>query len=330
MFNNWINPYEIGHLIRRIRREPQVVLKIITRLPFPKSRKVKATWAHTQSPPTNWWDVPAVRKRWNRLISGDSQIDSYEYMCRKYWAHKKSLRALVLGCGEGSRVLRWAETHKFDCIDAYDLSESRIQSAVDLAGKKGYGNVINFYVEDVFKIKAPENFYNVIICEGSLHHFSPLDTILSRVNYFLKPDGDFVVNEFVGPTRFQWTNRQMEIVNALLAIFPTQYKTLWNSRYTKLELIRPGKLSMILKDPSEAIESSRILPLLKNIFNVVEIKGYGGTILHLLLSGIAHHFLSSDAEGQRLLDICFVIEDMSLESGEIQDDFVFAVCKKRL
>jgi hypothetical protein len=87
---------------------------------------------------------------------------------------------------------------------------------------------------------------------------------------------------------------------------------------------------MVVRDPSEAIESSKILPLLKTNFTVVEQKGYGGTILHLLFNEIAHHFVSPDAEGERLLKMCFSIEDLMLESGEIQPDFIFAVCKKKM
>jgi SAM-dependent methyltransferase len=244
--------------------------------------------------------------------------------------NKKSLQALVLGCGEGSKVLRWAETKKFGSIDAYDLSDNLIRYAIDRAEKKGYGDVIHYHVGDVSALKVPDNSYDVIICEASLHHFSSLATFLPGINASLKSDGKFIVNEFVGPTRFQWTDRQLEIVNALLAIFPSRYKTEWNRRTQKLAVIRPSKLGMVLYDPSEAVESSKILPLLHTNFTVDEQKGYGGTILHLLLDGIAHHFITPDAEAERLLQMSFAIEDLMLESGEIHHDFIFAVCGKKM
>jgi hypothetical protein len=86
---------------------------------------------------------------------------------------------------------------------------------------------------------------------------------------------------------------------------------------------------MLLLDPSEAVESSRILPLLDEIFEVVEVKEYGGTILALLLNGIAHNFSAQDTVAQQWLNICFTVEDLLLEAGEIQSDFAFVVCKKR-
>lgn len=86
---------------------------------------------------------------------------------------------------------------------------------------------------------------------------------------------------------------------------------------------------MILRDPSEAVESSRILPLLTQIFDVVEIKECGGTILHLLLADIAHNFLSEEEETNRFLNLFLEVEDLILEAGDLPSDFVVAVCKKR-
>jgi hypothetical protein len=51
---------------------------------------------------------------------------------------------------------------------------------------------------------------------------------------------------------------------------------------------------MHYNDPSEAVESSNILSQLAIHFDIVEMKEYGGTVLHLLLYEIAHHFLPGD------------------------------------
>lgn len=62
---------------------------------------------------------------------------------------------------------------------------------------------------------------------------------------------------------------------------------------------------MWLSDPSEAVESSDIVPLIHKHFEVVERKDYGGAILHLLFSGIGHHFVSPDPDAKQLLNISF-------------------------
>lgn len=265
--------------------------------------------------------------RWNKLVSGNANVEYRQYILQKWFDDREHMHALSLGCGGGHNELEWAKLGKFDCIDAYDLSEPRIKQANAIAAQKGYSQQLRYKVGDVFGIEMKENFYDMILVEHSLHHFSPLEQILLRIRKFLKPDGYFVVNEFVGPSRFQWSDRQLEVVNGLLAALPNKYKTLWQSNEVKLKVEKPSRLSMILHDPSEAVESGKIMPLLHSIFDVVDLRLYGGNILHLLFNGIAHNFRSDDAETKHYLDLIFKIEDMLLASGEVQSDFVVAVCK---
>lgn len=263
------------------------------------------------------------------MISGDTKVDYRDYVCSNHWSERFSMRALSLGCGTGAKEMSWAETNKFSRIDAYDLSETRIRAANEAAKKRGLDHVLNFEVGNVYKLGFQENSYDVVFGEGSLHHFSPLDSLMEKIGRTLKPDGFFVVNDFVGPTRFQWTERQLEIINSLLAILPDKYKALWNSEYIKNRVIRPSRLGMVLKDPSEAVESSRIVPLMGKYFEVSEIKGYGGAILHPLLDGISHNFLAVDSETQAYLELCFTVEDLSLATQAIQHDHVVAICRKK-
>lgn len=86
---------------------------------------------------------------------------------------------------------------------------------------------------------------------------------------------------------------------------------------------------MILSDPSEAVESDKIEPLLNQYFTVVERKPYGGTILQNLLKGIAHHFTIGDSEADELLKQWCSVEDEYLRSGELPSDFVFLICRSK-
>jgi heme-degrading monooxygenase HmoA len=51
-------------------------------------------------------------------------------------------------------------------------------------------------------------------------HFVELERIMEQVSQALTPRGLFVLEEFVGPTRFQWTDLQLEAVRLLLAMLP--------------------------------------------------------------------------------------------------------------
>jgi SAM-dependent methyltransferase len=143
----------------------------------------------------------------------------------------------------------------------------------------------------------------------------------------LAPGGLLVLIDFVGPSRFQWTDAQLEAVEGLLAKIPEEYRRRWQDGRKKSRVYRPGRLSMWVSDPSEAAQSSEILPALRERFELLEVKDLGGTILHLLFKDIAHHYVTPDATALRILASAFEAEDRALRSGQLPSDFVFAVAR---
>ena len=83
---------------------------------------------------------------------------------------------------------------------------------------------------------------------------------------------------------------------------------------------------MRLKDPSEAVESDAIIPTIHNLFDVVEERKLGGTLVNLVLDDIAHHF-GSERDWLRLM---FAVEDALMSVGEIQSDHTLIVARRRL
>ncbi len=328
MFNNLINAEDARLLLERLRGGQ--LRRVLRRVFRSHEGRTRIAWERTETPPTNWWDVPAVRERWNEKISGDREIHFHDYVSGSVLAGRSGLRALSLGCGTGSREQAWAALGKFERIDAYDLSEAGIAFAREEAERNGHGDTIRFHVANIYDIDLAPESYDVITTEGALHHFTPLRDILERIASWLREDGFFVLDEFVGPTQFQWTNRQLEAINGLLESLPDRYRAQWGGKTLKRPVHRPSRLMIRFGDPSEAVESGHILPLIRELFNVVEIKPYGGTLLHMLLHTIAHHFTTNDPEAARHLQRFFDEEDRLLDSGELESDFVTAICRKAI
>lgn len=328
MFSNLVNIHDIPLLIEKIRQGNirDLLLRLLGGIGMCRIK----SWDHLHYSPNNWWDIPEVMERWNLMTSGVSGEDYFSYFFNRYVTGRDGMRALSLGCGTGHRELHLAGLSEFRRIDAIDMSEVRIEHAREKAESEGHGGKINYIAGNVHSIEIPDNCYDLVLAEQSLHHFSPLDEILKKVESSLKPDGNFIFNEFTGPSRFQWTKEQLEAVNGILEILPEKYRIRWKSGTIKRKVHRPGRLSMILYDRTEAVESSRILPLIGGIFDVIEIKGYGGTVLQPLFNDIAHNFLSKDSETQDLLRMCFDIEDELLGSGRLGSDFVVGICGKRI
>ena len=153
--------------------------------------------------------------------------------------------------------------------------------------------------------------------------------MLQKLERLLKPRGLLVVNDFVGPSRFQWTGKQLQAANALLALIPDAYRRRWGIGGSKKKIVAPGRLRMKLIDPSEAAESSLILSLLDKMFTTLEIKNKGGSIACLVFYEIAHHYIQPDETAQQILRLCFAVEDLLMKSGEISSDYILGVFQKR-
>ncbi|HOU11926.1 MAG TPA: hypothetical protein PKZ84_02335 [Anaerolineae bacterium] len=65
----------------------------------------------------------------------------------------------------------------------------------------------------------------------------------------------------------------------------------------------------------------------ERIFEIVEFKPLGGTILQFLLADIAGNFRTP--EGERLLEMLFAIEDALLAAEELESDFAYMVARVR-
>ena len=321
MLKNLLNIHDFSSLSEKVKqgRMGEIASRIMNR---------SASWDHVAYPLKNWWDIPDVMDRWNLMTSGDPRVDYCTCFMQRYCAGGAAMTALSLGSGTGNREIELARSGRFRRIDAVEMARARIAYSRERADRAGLSGAINYIEADAVRVSLPNGSYDLVIAEQFLHHVSSLESMLARIRDFLKPAGFFIFNEFVGPSRFQWTDEQLAAVNELLARIPERYRIRWKSGTLKRRVHRPGRLAMMLYDPTEAAESSRIAPLIGEMFDVVETKGYGGTVLQLLFSGIAGNFLSDDPETKRWLAMCFAAEDDLLRSGAIESDFRVGICRK--
>ena len=274
-----------------------------------------------------WWSIPAVQRRWNRLVTGDPGLDHYQWIADRH-LRRGGLCALSVGCGEGARELRWARTGRFRRVLGIDLSPYAIASARRAAAAAGLADVVQFEVGDLADPRVGgDAAFDVVIGEHSIHHLSPLRAVLQSLRQRLVPGGLVLVDEFVGPTKFQGTDAQLGWINRLLPQLPERLRVRQDGS-TKRREHRPSRPYMLLNDPSEAVESAAIVPLLDELFERVEFRPYGGAILHMLLSKIGHHFVDDDAEAMAWLARLAAIEDDCMARGELPSDFAVGVWRR--
>lgn len=278
---------------------------------------------------TFWLEHLRVRERIFQKISGDHKKNAYLFLID--FLNNKGVQlplghALTIGCGAGNIERGVAKYNLVRIHDAFDINKEAVARAKELAELAGLSS-INYFVEDANKIELEPDKYDLIIGQHSFHHLAALENVCSQIARSLKRTGFLFLNEFIGPTRFQWTDRQLEVVNALLCILPGKYrKTKTGQLKERVERLSVEK--MIALDPSEAVRSSELISTLREYFEIVERRDYGGTILHTLLSHIAVNF-SNDRLDEEFLEIIFRLEDALLETGDLKSDFAVLIAKKK-
>jgi SAM-dependent methyltransferase len=279
----------------------------------------------------HWTEHIAIQERINWKASGDYNKDPYQYFIDFLSRRGINLplsRCLTLGCGAGDLERGLSKYNFCKRHDAYDIADKAIERARDLASKEGLTHIF-YEVADINNVRLSPDTYDVILAVSSVHHFTAFEHIFSEIRKALKQSGFFFLNEFVGPAKFQWTDKQLNIVNSLLQILPVHYRKRKKDGTIKSNYRRPTIEEMNNVDPSEAVRSQDILSVLAEYFEIVEKKDLGGTILHLLLQDIVANFDFSSAHDMKMFKMLFEIEDAFLETGEISSDFAVIIAMKR-
>lgn len=271
--------------------------------------------------PRGWLDSEFVEVEYIRpQISGDRSIDYLQHFIGRHLPTRPVPRGLSLGCGGGNLERALIAHNAAQHIDAYDASPESIRLAQRLATEAGMAERIHYDVRDIDRIELPAAAYDFVAIKMALHHFANLEHVYRAIRSSLRPGGVFMFNEFVGPTRFQWTDEQLRQVNALLQGLPDAHRSV-------PFIDRPTIAQMLAEDPTESVRSAEILPLLGDYFEIIEQRPYGGTLLNLLLTETLHTFDVEDAAHRQLLQRLFEGERSLLAAGELPSDFTYIVAR---
>ena len=325
MLQNAVNRHDVARLARKLSRGQ--LRRVAGKLRMRSTDRVVANWSDLRRPPDQWWDIPEMHRRWSTFASGDPDVSFPQHVARTWLAGRPGLRALSLGCGTGERELAWARTGAFAQIIGIDVAREAVRYGTDQARIAGLDDILSFRVADFRQVLAAGERYDAVLGLQALHHFDRIDETMRQIAGLIAEDGLLLFDEFVGPTKFQWSAAQLRSANALLAALPPERRTGHDGR-VKRSVYRPSLLSMRLDDPSEAIEAAELRPALHRWFEILEERPYGGTVLHIALSGIAHNLAGDDPETRRLLAQCYAAEDQALP--ELGHDFMFAVARPRV
>lgn len=220
-----------------------------------------------------WASYPLVRRYVNEAIT-DCWWAYPTHAFKAAWAYRPLQRGLSIGCGTGNleKDLRWMRI--CEEVDAYDVSPESIRLARERAANEPFDNV-RFEVADAERMSYPAEHYDAAFFHGSMHHISDPAGLLDKIWPALKMGGLIFLDDYVGPSRDEWSEEHLVHARAAYDALPPWWRI--NER-----LLPPYDAS----DPSEMIASSSILPAVRKRFHTVWERPYWGNLLYPVLAQV--------------------------------------------
>ncbi|HYC60997.1 MAG TPA: class I SAM-dependent methyltransferase [Thermoanaerobaculia bacterium] len=217
-----------------------------------------------------WLTKPYVRQYVIETIGSGRLLWPVEWLKSLY--PTRFGRGLSIGCGSGALERSLMTLDVCERVDAFDGAVGSLDDARQQAAAHGWSERLRYFAADFNTIALPRDTYDIVFFNQSLHHVARLEYLLREVHRALKPDGLLYADEYVGPSRHQWTPDRLTIHQIIYGFLPPEWRY-----YDRV----PAPIEY--DDPSEAIRSSEILPQMSVGFDIVQRRDYGGTLLSILI-----------------------------------------------
>jgi SAM-dependent methyltransferase len=273
-----------------------------------------------------FWQSPVVRAAINRRITGDPALAPELYFAQRHGPAVPAPHALTLRAGDAR--LEAALLENDDCatqhVTGLHSDPASAQSAA--AGvPESLRERIRFQHGQPLEWQPPEPL-GAVIARSVLHRQSDLPAMLDRLAAILAPGGLLFVDEFVGPTRFQWTDAQLDAINRLLASLPDELLVDLAARdgRHKRSVQRPAAAAAAAANPHDAVCSDRIVASLDQRFQRVEVSLYGGALYHQLFTRIMGNFTSQP----ELIRVIMECDALLTDTHVLASDYLWGVWRR--
>ena len=233
-------------------------------------------WDHETVAQTHitWMADPDVRMHMNRLIGSEEAPRWPLEWFRDALQGRRFRRALSIGCGAGALERSLIDIDLVERIDAFDASVVALTVARRAAIESGHASRIHYYAADFNAPSLPRHHYDVVFIHQAAHHVAKLEKLYRAVMGALTPDGLLYLDEYVGPSRGDWSLARLAPHREEYARLPEELR-LWP--------VDPMPLPIQWDDLTEAVRSREIEPQLRVGYDVVARRPYGGSLLAIVL-----------------------------------------------
>jgi SAM-dependent methyltransferase len=216
-----------------------------------------------------WLNHPLVRAEANRRVTGDPNRWPVDWLETQV---APAAEAASVGCGTGSFERVVAERGIVSHIAGIDAAPQPLEVAAHLAKEANLSDRVSYAQADAAQwLKSRRDSLDAVFFHASLHHFPRPAELLATVRSALRPGGYLYLDEYIGPSRDEWSMFKLALPNLAYYLLP------FGVRRPKIV-----RAPINREDPTEAIASSSILDAVREHFDDVRIRPYGGNLLSVI------------------------------------------------
>lgn len=219
----------------------------------------------------HWWESPYIIRHINRKFD-DCPTDIHSggiiSRMRKLAGGRLPLgRGVSVGCGTAYKELYLLEENIVQDMQLYELSGVAVKNGENLLAGRGFKHRAKYVLGDAFELVREQECFDLVFWNNSLHHMMDVEKALEWSYRVLRPGGILVMDDYVGPSRFQWSDRMLQIGTTVRKALPERYlemqtqgnRNIINGLFKRLfgkpelypkNIYRPSVESVIADDPS--------------------------------------------------------------------------------
>jgi len=255
----------------------------------------------------HWKIHPAVIKNFEKLL-GDQT--SGQWLARQLG--EPAARAMSIGCGTAMFEIGLLVDGTVRHCDVWDISAASLEKAVENASRAGVPDRLTVHRGDA--LQSADRDYDLMIFQDSLHHATDLDATLEFTQEALRDGGWIFAEEYIGPSRFAFPQRDVDLAQRLYRMLADDLLCPWP------ELPLPDPVAVAEADPTEAVESDRILESLRK-FGDCRTVLFGGALPYIMWHGLNHDALWETERGRELVDVLLELDRALTESQMLPSYF---------
>ena len=277
-----------------------------------------ARWAvRREAAHSRWWSHPRIVRHVNRLVCGDP-IDGphagFSRLIQRTAPSGGFGHAISVGCGSGGKEMTLLEQGIVQHFHLCEIGEHRRGQIIAKAEERGVADRVTVHIGNALD-RPLDRQYDLVYWNNALHHMFDVRAALQWSRAGLGAGGLLAVDDFVGPTRFQWTDAELDLASRVRAMLPDRF--LPHPRNPQVMIARRPKRptieEMMMADPTEAADSEVILGALTDVFPTAEIIRTGGVVYHLALNDVLANF--REGEDDPLLDALLLLDETLAGQG---------------